>query len=579
MSSPESVSSKMAILGSSSSSWRISCRFFSPPEKPSLTLRSAKTGSMDRAAMAARISLRNTRSLGASPRTAVRAVRRKFDTDTPGTSAGYCMARNRPALARASTVMASTSSPSSVTEPWVTWYLGCPAMAYASVDLPEPFGPMIAWVCPARTARSTPRRICWLSPAASVTLTCRSRISRVDIISPGLVARRARRRRRRRRSSRGRSARAWSPGARWARSCQLRLHRRGDPLVQPGCLDLADQLAEEAADDQPAGLVLRDPAGHQVEQVMILQPAAGAGVPGADDLAGEDLQVRYRVDPGPVGEHQVPVVLVGVGARRLGPDEHVADPDRVRARALQRALVGDPAAAVALGVIDEQPVLQVLAGVGEVQAAQLGLAARARVADRRGEPDHAAAQRHRGVRDPRVLADLDVVVRQVYGIVRPALQRDDSQRRPVPHDELDIVRVRRRPGVLQHHHSPGIRLDVDQEVAGCRPGRILATNLDPHGSCARYPLGNREHGRLTECVKRPRTNPVGGHAGGAEPRVAVLGKLNGDPGAGIDGDADLAGIKRRVRMQPAQPAQRGKPPLFLAAGRHAEVRRVVGPQP
>ena len=37
---------------------------------------------------------------------------------------GYCMARNRPARARASTVMASTSSPSRVTLPRVTRYFG-----------------------------------------------------------------------------------------------------------------------------------------------------------------------------------------------------------------------------------------------------------------------------------------------------------------------------------------------------------------------------------------------------------------------------------------------------------------------
>ena len=38
---------------------------------------------------------------------------------TPGTSTGYCMARNRPARARSSTLIASTSSPSSVIEPEV----------------------------------------------------------------------------------------------------------------------------------------------------------------------------------------------------------------------------------------------------------------------------------------------------------------------------------------------------------------------------------------------------------------------------------------------------------------------------
>src|SRR3954466_16096537 len=37
-------------------------------------------------------------------------------------------------------------------------------IAFASVDLPEPFGPISAWNSPARTCRSTPLRIC-LSPA------------------------------------------------------------------------------------------------------------------------------------------------------------------------------------------------------------------------------------------------------------------------------------------------------------------------------------------------------------------------------------------------------------------------------
>ncbi len=129
MSSPESVSSRIAILGLSSSSWRISCRFFSPPEKPSLRFRCAKDGSIDSWSMASRSSLPNVRIFGASPRTAVIAVRRKFDTETPGTSTGYCMARNSPARALASTLIASTSSPSSVIEPWVTVYFGCPAMA------------------------------------------------------------------------------------------------------------------------------------------------------------------------------------------------------------------------------------------------------------------------------------------------------------------------------------------------------------------------------------------------------------------------------------------------------------------
>ena len=55
--------------------------------------------------MAPLTSLTQVRSFGASPSIAVFAVRRKFATDTPGTSTGYCIARNRPARARSSTVI------------------------------------------------------------------------------------------------------------------------------------------------------------------------------------------------------------------------------------------------------------------------------------------------------------------------------------------------------------------------------------------------------------------------------------------------------------------------------------------
>ena len=78
--------------------------------------------------MAPLTSLTHVRTFGASPSMAVLAVRRKFETVTPGTSTGYCMARKRPARARSSTSIARTSSPSSVTVPDVTVYLGWPAM-------------------------------------------------------------------------------------------------------------------------------------------------------------------------------------------------------------------------------------------------------------------------------------------------------------------------------------------------------------------------------------------------------------------------------------------------------------------
>ena len=104
MSRPESVSSKIANRGLSSSSWTISCRFFSPPEKPSLRLRWANSGSIWTRSIA-RIDVLHpgTQLRGLAVERRLRRTQ-EVRTDTPGTSTGYCMARNSPARARSSTV-------------------------------------------------------------------------------------------------------------------------------------------------------------------------------------------------------------------------------------------------------------------------------------------------------------------------------------------------------------------------------------------------------------------------------------------------------------------------------------------
>src|SRR3712207_6668217 len=93
-------------------------------------------------------------------------MRRYFVTVTPGTATGYWKAMNRPARARSSGSASVMSSPSKRTRPSVISRFGWPMITLASVDLPEPFGPISAWNSPSRTWRSTPLRIC-LSPAAT----------------------------------------------------------------------------------------------------------------------------------------------------------------------------------------------------------------------------------------------------------------------------------------------------------------------------------------------------------------------------------------------------------------------------
>ena len=164
-------------------------------------------------------------------------------------------------------------------------------------------------------------------------------------------------------------------------------------------------------------------------------------MPGALDLAGLDLEVGHRVGAGALGEHQVAVELVGVGALGARADEHVADPHGVRGVALQRALVLDVGAAVRRPVVDEEAVLEVLPGIGEVDAQALERAAGAGVAGVGVEPDDAAADRHGDVPHRGVAADDQVVLGEVVGVVVPLLHGDEGDLRAVAGDDRDDLAV------------------------------------------------------------------------------------------------------------------------------------------
>src|SRR4051795_12927304 len=145
-------------------------RFFSPPEKPSLRYRELNSRGTLTSSIAASTVLRNSRrEISASPRWARWAfmtMRRYFVTVTPGTETGYWKAMKRPMRERSSGAAPVMSSPSNRIWPSVTSSEGWPMIALASVDLPDPLGPMSAWFSPERTVRSSPLRIC-LSPAAT----------------------------------------------------------------------------------------------------------------------------------------------------------------------------------------------------------------------------------------------------------------------------------------------------------------------------------------------------------------------------------------------------------------------------
>ncbi len=163
MSSPESVSSRMANLGSRTAIWKISLRFFSPPEKPSLSERFKSESFIFTSLAFSRTMRRNcAASSGASPRylrISLTAVFKKLMVVTPGISTGYWKARKMPSAARSSGARSSKSLPSKSTLPLVISYSSRPANTEARVLLPEPLGPMMAWTSPGFTVKSIPRNI------------------------------------------------------------------------------------------------------------------------------------------------------------------------------------------------------------------------------------------------------------------------------------------------------------------------------------------------------------------------------------------------------------------------------------
>ncbi len=182
MSSPESVSSSTASLGSSTAICRISLRFFSPPEKPAFTERCIIAGSMSSIGSFCSMYSRNSiGSISDSPRAfriSLNAVRRKYAFDTPGISTGYWNARKTPACARASGAMREQILPHvghAAAGHFVTRMAG-DHLRQTSI-LPEPFGPMIAWTSPAFTCSVMPFRI-----SRSPALAERSLISSTECL-------------------------------------------------------------------------------------------------------------------------------------------------------------------------------------------------------------------------------------------------------------------------------------------------------------------------------------------------------------------------------------------------------------
>src|SRR5699024_7335954 len=147
-------------------------------------------------------------------------------------------------------------------------------MAWARVDFPEPFGPMMAWVSPDLMVRLTPLRIS-TSPCSVSMLTCRSLISRVDIVVKVSLL----------------PVGYGSFGNGYKRGLEL---KSGDFFFHDFChgffdfldADLLDDFVEETTYDQLACDRLWDTPSHKVEQLLFIKASNGGCVTTGVDDAG-----------------------------------------------------------------------------------------------------------------------------------------------------------------------------------------------------------------------------------------------------------------------------------------------------
>ena len=330
--------------------------------------------------------------------------------------------------------------------------------------------------------------------------------------------------------------------------------RAGDPR---------EDVDEEAADDELPGDALGNAARLQVEQLLVVEATGRAGVAGTGDVAGLELQVGHGVRTRAVVEQQVAVHLVGVGAGRRPAHEHVADPDRVRARAREGALEHDVAGAVRLVVLDEDPVLEVLAALGEERTEQLGRAAGTGVRDRRDDAHDPPADRDDRPDEARVTADLRVPLPQVGPLGGTVHDGEHGELGAVA--DLGDDRAAHVDRRVVHEDDGGPRMAADAHVDVPVRQRRLAAQVDDDRARHRL-VGGYAHGdHLPDACPGDGRRPVGGQPGG---RLGVGSRDHGHMRTGRGRQRP----GRRVRRHERRELVGGRePPLLLPAVGNGEV--------
>ena len=246
---------------------------------------------------------------------------------------------------------------------------------------------------------------------------------------------------------------------------------------------------------------------------------------------------------------------------------------------MQRAAVVHVAPGPRRVVVDEQPVLEVLPGVDEVQPQQLRGAARSGVLDAGADPHDVATDGDDALLVRRVAPDPSVELQQVHRVVVPVLDRDEVEGGAVADDDLHVGGPHRVPDVAQHHGGAGVRAQFDEcvaELGVALAGRPVAGDGDHDGAVDLGLRGDGDDPRLRERRPGLRRHPVARGQHRTQPGVVTPDQLDGHRRGGVDLDGRARAGGEGPVVQPPEPLERGEPPDLLAAGGDHVVGEVEG---
>ena len=140
--------------------------------------------------------------------------------------------------------------------------------------------------------------------------------------------------------------------------------------------------------------------------------------------------------------------------------------------------------------------------------------------------------------------------------------------------DLQVVGQRAGPDVREHDGRLGVRAGAQLQVRGGRGARARARHRDRQRRGGAVQRHDRDVGAADQACAATRSAGTPPSPTRASPR-STRSTVTPSPAPAISTTA-VPSRRRRPVVQPAQPAQRGEPPVLLAAARDLERLDVVG---